>query len=180
MNRGHKSARAKGPTRRKAKRAGATRRERALDEVDLTILAILQENARTPNTDIAKRIGMVPSGVFERLRRLEASGVIQGYEARIDPAAVGAGLVAFVFVRAKEAQGGAWITPGRLADIPEIQEVHHVAGEDCYLVKVRTADTISLGDLLRRIAQIPTVTSTRTTIVLGTEKETRRLALHSK
>ena len=84
-----------------------------------------------------------------------------------------------MFVRAKETKGGKWITPSRLANIPEVQEVHQIAGDDCYLVKVRTADTITLGELLRQIAQIPTVQSTRTTIVLGTEKDTRRLMLNS-
>jgi Lrp/AsnC family leucine-responsive transcriptional regulator len=62
-----------------------------------------------------------------------------------------------------------------LAEIPEVQEVHNIAGEDCYLLKVRTSDTTTLGQLLRRIAQVPMVQSTRTTIVLGTEKDTRRL-----
>jgi Lrp/AsnC family leucine-responsive transcriptional regulator len=63
-----------------------------------------------------------------------------------------------------------------LARIPEAQEVHHVAGEDCYLVKVRVADTESLGTLLReRIGAIKSVRTTRTTIVLGTVKETYRL-----
>jgi len=84
-----------------------------------------------------------------------------------------------VFVRAKETKGGKWITPSRLVNIPEVQEVHQIAGDDCYLVKVPTADTITLGELLRQIAQIPTVQSTRTTIVLGTEKDTRRLMLNS-
>lgn len=164
------------PKRHRAPAQGGRQRPE-LDAVDKKILVILQRNARMPNTEIARRIGMVPSGVFERLRRLEESGVIRGYETRIDPAAVDLGLVAFVFVKA-DPRAGSVRTASRLATIPEVQEVHHVAGEDCYLLKVRTADTESLGELLRdRIGRIKSVRSTRTTIVLGTTKETGSLAL---
>ena len=148
-----------------------------LDPTDIRILAILQEDARTPNAVIGRRVGLVASAIFQRLRKLQALGVVQGHEARIDPRAVGLGLTAFVFVKADERVGnlGAAL---RLARLPEVQEVHHVAGEDCYLVKVRVADTAALGRLLReKVGAIGTVRSTRTTIVLETVKETGRLPL---
>jgi Lrp/AsnC family leucine-responsive transcriptional regulator len=135
------------------------------------ILALQQENARTPNTDIARRIGHAPSAVLERIRKLERTGVIVGYEPRIDPKALDAGLVAFVFVHAEEPIGGL-DTGRRIAQLPEVQEVHQIAGEDCYLVKIRVADTEALGAHLRDgFGVIRTIRSTRTTIVLSSVKE---------
>lgn len=146
-----------------------------IDETDVKIVAILQHNARTANAEIARQVGMAPSAVLERIRKLEERGVVGGYTVRLDPRAFGLGLVAFVAVRADERVGGA-DTGAQLAGIEEVQEVHHIAGEDCYLVKVRTADTEALGRLLRdRIGVIPTVRSTRTTIVLSTLKESSAL-----
>lgn len=145
-----------------------------IDEIDRQILNILQQNARTPNAEIARQVGMAPSAVLERIRKLETRGVIQGYEARIDPEALGLHLLAFVFVRSDD-PGGAQ-TGEILAAIPEVQEVHHVAGEDCFLVKVRARDARTLGRLLReRFAGSGTVRSTRTTVVLDSLLESARL-----
>jgi len=150
---------------------------RMIDDVDRKILRILQENARTSNAEIARRVEMAPSAVLERIRKLEARGVLKGYEARLDPASLDRGLLAFVFVRANEAYGS-WRVGEALARLPEVQEVHHVAGEDCYVVKVRAADAEALGRLCReRIAAVGDIQSTRTTIALGTIKETLRLPL---
>jgi Lrp/AsnC family transcriptional regulator, leucine-responsive regulatory protein len=148
-----------------------------LDATDLKILHLLQQNARTANAEIARQVEMAPSAVLERVRKLEERGVIEGYHARVNPRAVGAGLTAFIFVRAEE-RIGAPETAVTLARIPEVQEVHHVAGEDCFLVKIRAADTESLSRLLReRIGAIDTVRSTRTTIVLETVKEEMSIPL---
>jgi Lrp/AsnC family transcriptional regulator, leucine-responsive regulatory protein len=148
-----------------------------IDATDRKILRILQANARTPNVDIARRVRLAPSAILERIRKLERRGVIRGYEARIDAPMLDVGLVAFVFVRADERVGSTAVGDA-LARIPEVQEVHHVAGEDCYLVKVRAAGTESLGKLLRdRFGAIRAIQSTRTTVVFTTVKETARLAL---
>ena len=148
-----------------------------MDSTDRRILAALQSDARVPNAQIAKQIGMVPSGTHERIRKLEESGVIQGYHARLNAKTIGLSLLAFVFVRSAE-RIGTTSTSKRLAEIPEVQEVHHVAGEDCYLVKVRVADTDALGRLLReQFAKIESILSTRTTIVLETVKESVELPL---
>ena len=148
-----------------------------MDEIDLAVLSILQDDARTSNAEIARRVGMAPSAIFERIRKLEERGVIQGYTARIDPHALGLGLLAFVFVRAEEGVGAPQ-TEQSLAALPEVQEVHHVAGEDCFLVKVRLANTAALGRLLRDgFGAISTIRSTRSTIVLETVKETSHLPL---
>ena len=76
-----------------------------IDETDRQILNILQENARTPNAEIARQVGMAPSAVLERVRRLETKGVIEGYETRLNPEALGLGLLAFVFVRTRDVAG---------------------------------------------------------------------------
>ena len=120
---------------------------------------------------------MAPSAILERIRKLEQSGAIRGYEARLDPQAVDAGTTAFAFVTVlepvSEMKGGA-----ALAEIPEVQEVHYIAGEDCYLVKIRVADTEALGRLIReRIGVIPGMHRTRSTLVLTTLKETNEIPL---
>lgn len=142
-----------------------------IDETDRQILNILQQNARTTNADIARQIGMAPSAVLERIRKLELKGVIQGYETRINPEALGLNLLAFVSVKTEEKLGQER-SGDLLAKFPEVQEVHHIAGEDCFLVKVRVPDARSLGRLLREgFGALGSVRSTRTTVVLETIRE---------
>ena len=149
-----------------------------LDDTDRAILELLQENARIANAEIARRIDLAPSAVFQRIRKLEEAGVIQGYEARLDPRALGHGLVAFVRVQTGEGAHAPEIIAA-LNELPMVQEVHRVVGEDCFFVKVRVEDTHVLADLLDRHLQlIPGVASTKTTIVLTTAKETRAVPLH--
>jgi len=150
-----------------------------IDGIDSKILNILQENARTTNADIARQVGLAPSAVFERIRKLEERRVIRGYRAEIDPKVLGLAQLAFTFVRSNDRPGGVE-TGEKLAQIPEILEVHHVAGEDCFLVKARARDAEAVGRLLReRLGAIATISSTRTTIVLETVKETAALPFAS-
>lgn len=146
-----------------------------INETDRRILKILQENSRTTNAEIARQIGMAPSAILERIRKLEERGIIKGYGAQLAGHAVGRGLLAFIFVRLED-MAGEGKAANALSSIPEALEVHHVAGEDCFLLKVRAASTEALGHLLReQIGTIKGVRSTRTTIVLRTEKETTAL-----
>lgn len=148
-----------------------------IDEIDRKILNILQQNARVSNVQIAREVGMAPSAILERIRKLESRGVIRGYEAKIDPEALGLNLLAYVYVRSDELVGEE-VTGQGLAELPEVQEVHHIAGEDCYLVKVRTTDAKALSHLLRgRFGAIPAVRSTRTTVVLDTLRDSSQLPL---
>jgi Lrp/AsnC family leucine-responsive transcriptional regulator len=148
-----------------------------IDAVDREILNILQQNARVSNAEIARQVRMAPSAVLERIRKLEARGVIKGYEARIDPEALGLNLLAYIFVRTNDF-GDALHTSDVLARLEEVQEVHHIAGEDCFLVKARTRDARSLGRLLRdRFAAGGGILSTRTTIVLETLHESASLPI---
>ena len=142
-----------------------------LDAIDRRLLDILQRDGRTSNADLARAVKMAPSAVFERVRRLERDGVIKGYAAQLDPRALECSLLAFVLVRTDE-RTGENIAGAELARVPEVLEVHHVAGQDSYLAKVRVRDPESLGRLLReRFGAIPGVRSTMSTIALETLKE---------
>jgi Lrp/AsnC family transcriptional regulator, leucine-responsive regulatory protein len=148
-----------------------------IDAIDREILKILQRDARTSNADIARSIGLAASATLERIRKLQESGVVRGFHAAIDPKAVGLGLLAFVMVRTDGTED-CRATAENLGSIPEALEVHNVAGDDCYILKVRAADPEDLGLLLReRIRRIPAVTGTRTTIVLETTKDGSALPL---
>jgi Lrp/AsnC family leucine-responsive transcriptional regulator len=146
-----------------------------LDAVDRRLITLLQTNARMSNAEIARRLQMAPSATYERTRKLEDRGVVHRYEARVAPEEVDLGMVAFLFVRSS-GKPGELETGEDLARIPNVQEVHHVAGEDCFLAKVRVRDAQDLSRLMReQIGKIDSVQSTRTTIVLETIKETAAL-----
>lgn len=146
-----------------------------LDKTDQTILSILQENARTSNAEIARQIGVAPSCICERIKKLEQRGTLAGYHAAVNPQELGYGVTAFLFIKTED-KVGATASAKELAEIPEVLEVHQIAGEDCYLAKVRCADNADLGRLLREeIGAIETVISSRTSIVMETIKETNIL-----
>jgi len=152
-----------------------------LDNTDLQIIELMQANARISNADLARELNMAPSAVLERVKKLEQKNVIQQYCARINPLAVEQKLLAFIFIRSSEGFTCSSNTAQALAKVPEIQEVHHIAGEDCFLVKVRTADSAALMDLMRNTLQkIPNIASTKTTIVLETVKEQQHLVIPKK
>src|SRR3954471_22093608 len=154
--------------------------DRTIDTIDGSILDILQYNARTTQAELAKAVGLAPSAILERLRKLESKGIIRDYVALIDPHVVDRGMLAFVSVRTNE-HGPEMPSAYELSRIPEVLEVHHVAGDDCYLLKVRARDAEHIGQLLRhRFGRIPGVRSTRTTIVLEPVKETPRLPVRDQ
>ena len=148
-----------------------------IDATDRRILERLQTDARVSNADLARGLGMAPSATLQRVRRLEERGVIEGYLARLDPRAVDRGLLAFVHLRTHEELPESTI-PDEVARLPGVLEVHDIAGEDCYLVKVRVADTDALHALVRRgIGGVDGVVSTKTTIVMKTHAERFDLSL---
>ena len=154
--------------------------EIVLDKIDLSILRLMQENARITNADLARELNMAPSGVLERVKKLEQKNVILQYTARLNPVPLQQKLLAFVFMKAGDGLGCS-TTGKQLAKIPEVQEVHNIAGDDCYLVKIRTADSASLMELMRnQFSKIPNILSTRTTIVLETVKEQQQLIIPEK
>ena len=148
-----------------------------MDMKDIEILNILQGNAKASNPAIGKVVGLTPSAVFERIRKLEARNVIQSYHTKVNPKAVGLGVLAFVFLKVAIGEGEMDIDQA-MAQIEEVQEVYHVAGEDCYMMKVWAADNADLGRLLlEKIHPIKGILATRTTIVLKTVKENTRIPL---
>ena len=152
-------------------------KDNQLDHIDREILSLLQENARVSNADIARELSMAPSAVLERVKKLEQKNIILQFTTRLNPSALHQNLLAYVFIKASDGIG-CTDTASALASIPEVQEVHYITGDDCYLVKIRTFDSSSLVELMRNsIAKIPNILSTRTTIVLETVKEKQQLVI---
>ncbi|WP_371380190.1 Lrp/AsnC family transcriptional regulator [Sporomusa aerivorans] len=141
-----------------------------MDNVDKKILCLLQSNARMSNADIAREIKLAPSVTLARIRKLEEKGLIAGYEAKLNPHALGLDMLAFVLIKVT----GDKDIESSLVDIPGVQEVHNVAGDDCYLIKIRTRNTESLSQLLKEKVRGESI-STKTIIVLSTLKETSQL-----
>lgn len=142
-----------------------------LDDTDKRILRLLQRDGRIANAAIAREVGLAPSAVFQRIKKLESAGIIRGYHAELDPTAMEQGLLAFVTVRTGEG-ARAREAAAMLAAVPQVVEVHRVVGDDCFFLKVRVKDTDALGRLLdEQIQSLRPVASTRTTIVLSTAKD---------
>lgn len=149
-----------------------------IDEVDVQILDILQENARTSNAEIARRVGKTASAVFERIKKLEKAGVVKGYAAVVDPAAVGRSVLAYVFVRLSPHRMAR--TVGRqLVELVGVQEVVHMTGEECFMVKARCRDTGDLERLVMAINDIETVSGTRTMIAFRAMRETLQVPVEA-
>ena len=144
-----------------------------LDAIDRHILRLLREDGRMPHAAIAKEVGLSGPAVHERVRKLEQSGVIAGYTAILDPELLDRSHVAFALVTLSEGNEFAADDPivARICEEPDVLEFHRVAGEDCYLIKIRTATNRDLERILRRIRAIRGVARSRTTIVLSTELE---------
>jgi Lrp/AsnC family leucine-responsive transcriptional regulator len=142
-----------------------------IDKKDKEILKMLQKEARTSNAQIARNLGLAPSGIHERIKKLEQCGILEGYHAQLNHRKLGFGVTAFLFIRTDDRVSDL-STANRLAEIPEVEEVHHIAGEDCYLIKLRCADNQDLGRLLReKIGTIESVQTSRTSVVMETIKE---------
>jgi Lrp/AsnC family transcriptional regulator, leucine-responsive regulatory protein len=144
-----------------------------LDQRDLRILAVLQTEARATYAEVAARVGMSASAVHERVRKLEQQGVIQGYRAAVDPAALGLSVTALIAATPLDPRQPDDL-PERIAGFPEVQDCFSVAGEANYLLKVRTRTTADLEDLIRRLRDAGGV-ATRTTIALSIPFEGRPL-----
>ena len=116
-----------------------------IDEISLKILKILQRKARISNVEVARQVGLAPSAVLERIRKLEKQGIIEGYEVRLNPEFFDRGLVAYLTVKTSEFADESEIGK-KLAYRPKVQEVHYVAVIDAFLVKVRESNP-SMGSV---------------------------------
>jgi Lrp/AsnC family leucine-responsive transcriptional regulator len=141
-----------------------------LDPLDRKLLRLLATDGRASYQALADAVGLSRPAVMERVKRLEAAGFITGYGARVNRAKVGYPVTAFVAVRyANSAYAGDEPQMRALERHPGVLECHHVAGEDCYVLKVAAPDLERLEDVLRHLrGSATTPVSTRTTIVLGT------------
>ena len=141
-----------------------------LDAVDRKILRLLATDGRASYQGTADEVGLSRPAVMERVKRLEEAGYITGYGARLDRAKAGFPVTAFVAVRyANSDYAGQEPQMRAMAQHPGVLECHHVAGEDCYILKVAAPDLERLQDVLRNLrGSSKTPMSTRTTIVLGT------------
>lgn len=147
-----------------------------LDKIDRQIIEILQENARITNAEIANRVNLVPSATLERVRRLEKLKIIKGYHACIDPLKLDYKFLAFVYIKTHNRFYTSF--HDIFGKHKEIQEIHHVAGEDCFLLKVRALDTPHFNKFLHNtILKTDGVTETRSVIVMDTSKETLSLPI---
>ena len=148
-----------------------------IDEISLKILKILQRTARISNVEVARQVGLAPSAVLERIRKLEKQGIIEGYEVRLNPEFFDRGLVAYLTVKTSEFADESEIGK-KLAYRPKVQEVHYVAGNDAFLVKVRGSNPEELDRLIReKIKSIDGVRSINTAIVFSTYKETSQIPI---
>ncbi len=148
-----------------------------MDSIDLQILQILQKKARIPNVEVARTIGMAPSAVLERIKKLEARGVIEGYEVRLNPEMFNCAMTAFIHMRVKD-PSQIVETGNAIAGIEQVQEVHYLAGEDCLMAKIKVSGNKELESILRtRIARIPSLGDTKTFIALSTYKESAKIKL---
>lgn len=143
----------------------------ALDDIDLKILDLLLADGRMSHTAIGKEIDMSGPSVYARVQRLEREGVIKGYTALPAPEKVGRGLAAFVRIRTQTPGYDSEVFERFIQEEEQILECHDIDGEDCYILKVRTASTQSLQKLLATIRGFPGITRTVTTIALETLKE---------
>ncbi|WP_461006736.1 Lrp/AsnC family transcriptional regulator [Streptomyces capparidis] len=136
-----------------------------MDDVDRALIAELQRDATQAYAALGKAVGLSAGAAHDRVRKLRERGVIRHTTVDVDPAALGRGVLAFVMVDSTAWMGDA---SESFAAIPEIQEAHVIAGTASVLVKVRTATTEQLQDVLRRLYAIEGVSGTQATVVLET------------
>ncbi len=142
----------------------------ALDEIDRRVLAILQEDCKTPLARIGERVGLSAAALVERIRKLERAGVIVGYRAVVDGRRIGLDLTAFIGVSMNYPKMIESFERA-VARVPAVLECHHVTGAHSLLLKVKTRNTRSLESLLSRIRAIDGVQRTDTMVVFSTRTE---------
>ena len=137
----------------------------AIDDIDRRLLRLLQQDARTSVADLARTVNVSRANAYTRLERLTASGVISGYEVRVEPRKVGLGVAALIFVTADQSKWRQLWT--RLQTIPEVQFIGLATGDFDVVVLVRAPTTETLRDVvLERLHSLPEVRGTRTMLLL--------------
>lgn len=147
-----------------------------LDQIDLTILRLLQEQGRTKRNELAEAVGLSLPSISDRLRKLEERGILEGVHGKLEPKRLGLDVAAFIFANVESSNNFADFL-ARADEHPEILEVHAITGDGSHIMKVRTWNTSTLERLLSEIQRWPGVRSTRTSVVLSTNKETTALPI---
>jgi Lrp/AsnC family leucine-responsive transcriptional regulator len=142
----------------------------AMDDVDRAIVAVLENNGRISNAELAAEVGLSPSPCLRRVRRLEETGVIRGYRALINPAVVGRGLRVFVGVRLmRHAQADVSAFERAVVRLPEVVCSHHITGNYDYLLQVEVADLPAYEDFhANRLAGLPGVAAVNSYVTMKT------------
>jgi Lrp/AsnC family leucine-responsive transcriptional regulator len=153
----------------------------SLDRIDRRLLALLQADGRLSVAELGRRVHLSPTPCFERVRRLEREGYIRGYAADLDPAKLGAGLIAFVEVQLDRTTPDVF---NRFRDgvigLEPVQECHMVAGGFDYLLKVRTGDMGGYRRFLEELAALAGVEQTHTYVVMEEVKSTRAIPIDER
>jgi Lrp/AsnC family leucine-responsive transcriptional regulator len=143
-----------------------------VDAVDRRIIDALRLDGRATYAELGRQVGLSASAVHERVGKLEASGVIRGYHAVVDPGAVGLGVTALIGIHPTDVAEDDDVAAA-LAELPEVESCYAVAGDDAFVVKVRVPTVDELERALGRLRRIAGVARTRTTVVLSTRFENR-------
>lgn len=143
-----------------------------MDTLDRRIIAALRENGRATYAELGRQVGLSASAVHERVGKLEATGVITGYHAVVNPSAVGLGVTALIGIHPTDVGDDDDVAMS-LAELPEVESCYRVAGDESFVVKVRVATVDDLEHTLGRLRRIDGVARTRTTLVLSTRFEGR-------
>ena len=148
-----------------------------LDDIDVTILEILQKEGRTRRNELAELVGLSLPAASERLRKLEEAGIITGYHAKLDHKLLGKDITAFVLVTMDSSKHfSAFVDHVNATD--DILECHGITGEGTHLLKVSADNTENLEKLLAKVQSWLGVTKTATSMVLSTSKETTKIKVH--
>lgn len=153
-----------------------------IDEIDVQILDLLQRDGRMANASIAEQVGLTTSTVYERIKKLEKKGIIKRYVAIVDPQKLGKQITAFIRLVIGTAPGEDYAAckRGFVAKCQaeaDVLECHSVAGEDCYILKVRVASTTDLENLLERLRSYALIAKSTSSIVMSTFKEESRVSI---
>jgi Lrp/AsnC family leucine-responsive transcriptional regulator len=144
----------------------------SLDRIDARLVDLLQADGRRPYAELGAEVGISGPSVHERVKKLEARGVIEGYAAVVPPEALGYPVLAFTWLTQAPGTAAHDLTEA-FAAIHEIEECHHIAGEADYLLKIRARDTRHLEAIIKRLQTTPDVFSTETDVVFSSAFERR-------